>query len=362
MESPRSMNITINLGTLFKTIAIVAFIAAVFYLRDVVLVVLTAIVIASAIEPAIRRLQKLGIARLISVIFIYILMGTSLAAIFYFFLPSILNDLADLLSVLPRYFDSTSLWNPIQDNAFSNAIPAAKSLSAAGQLSFKDLITGFSNALTSTSEGFLQTVSFVFGGVLSFIMIVVISFYLVAQEDGVTKFLQIVMPLSYEKYVVDLWKRTQVKIGLWMQGQLVLGLIIGVLAYLGLTILGIKNALLLALLAAVFEIIPVFGPILSAIPGILVAFSDSGINAALLVTGFYIIIQQFENHLIYPLVVKKIVGIPPILVILALIVGAKLAGFLGIILSVPVATALVEYLNDFQKNKIAKIAASSAAS
>ena len=125
-------------------------------------------------------------------------------------------------------------------------------------------------------------------------------------------------------------------------------------------ILGIRNALFLAILAMVFEIIPVFGPILSAIPAILIGFTDGGLSQALIVTGFYIIIQQFENHLIYPLVVKKIIGVPPILVIIALIVGAKLAGFLGIILSVPVATAFVEYLDDFQKNKIAKMAEASA--
>ena len=141
-----------------------------------------------------------------------------------------------------------------------------------------------------------------------------------------------------------------------MKVKLLFGIIIGILVYLGLTILDIPNAFLLAILAALFEIIPVFGPILSAIPGILVALSLGGVTKGLLVAGFYIIVQQFENHLIYPLVVRKIVGVPPILVILAIIVGAKLAGFLGILLSVPLATALVEYLDDFQKDKIARLA------
>jgi predicted PurR-regulated permease PerM len=121
--------------------------------------------------------------------------------------------------------------------------------------------------------------------------------------------------------------------------------------YLGLTVLGVRNALLFAVLAAVLETIPLFGPIISSIPAIAASYSDSGTSAALIVTGLYLIIHQFENHLIYPLVVKKIVGIPPILVILALIIGWKLAGFLGLILSVPVASLIVEFIDDMDKKK-----------
>ncbi|MBL7045777.1 MAG: AI-2E family transporter, partial [Parcubacteria group bacterium] len=143
----------------------------------------------------------------------------------------------------------------------------------------------------------------------------------------------------------------QFKIGRWMQGQLILAAIIGVLVYLGLTILGVKHALLLALIAALFELIPVFGPILASIPAIIIGFVDGGATIGLLVVGLYLIIQQFENHLIYPLVVTKVVGVPPLLVILALLIGAQLAGFLGIILSVPVAAAIQEFVKDLQENR-----------
>ena len=139
-----------------------------------------------------------------------------------------------------------------------------------------------------------------------------------------------------------------------MQGQLLLAVIVAVLVFLGLTMLGVENALLLAFLAGIFEIIPLFGPILSAIPAIFIAFLDGGLSLVLLVIGLYIIIQQFENHLLYPLVVKKVVGVPPIISILALVIGAKLAGFLGILLSVPLATALIELLSDLEKRKIDK--------
>jgi predicted PurR-regulated permease PerM len=189
----------------------------------------------------------------------------------------------------------------------------------------------------------------------SFILIIVISFYLAVQDDGVANFLRIITPVKHERYIIDLWKRSQRKIGLWMQGQLVLGLIIGVLTYLGLSILGVQNALLLAVIAAMFELIPVFGPILAAVPAVAFGLIEGGVALGLLVVGLYAIIQQFESQLIHPLVVKKIIGIPALIAILALIVGAQLAGFLGILLSVPLAAVMMEYLGDVEKRKVQQL-------
>jgi predicted PurR-regulated permease PerM len=141
-----------------------------------------------------------------------------------------------------------------------------------------------------------------------------------------------------------------------MQGQLVLALIVGVLLFLGLTILGIPNALLLAVVAGIFELIPVFGQILAAIPGVAIAGIHFGIGKAVIVAGLYFIVQQFEAHLIYPVVVKKVVGIPPLLVILSLLVGFKLVGFLGVLLSVPVAGAIQELVGDLEKSRARALA------
>jgi predicted PurR-regulated permease PerM len=142
-----------------------------------------------------------------------------------------------------------------------------------------------------------------------------------------------------------------------MQGQLILAVIIGMLVYLGLTLLNVPNALLLAVLAGLFEIIPLFGPILASIPGVMIAFVGGGMSLAVVVIGLYLIIHQFENHLIYPLVVKKVTGVSPIVSIIALVAGWELAGFLGLIISVPFATVLMEFFDDVERNKIAQIEA-----
>jgi predicted PurR-regulated permease PerM len=185
---------------------------------------------------------------------------------------------------------------------------------------------------------------------MSFILIIIISFYLSVQRNGLENFLKIITPVEYEDYILDLWKRSRRKIGRWIQGQILLGILVGVLVFLGLTILGVEYALTFALLAAVFELIPIFGPILASIPPIAVAFLQSP-TLALAVLALFVIIQQFENHLIYPLVVRKIVGVPPILVILSLIIGVKIGGFFGILLAIPAVTVAMEFFNDMAAKK-----------
>jgi predicted PurR-regulated permease PerM len=343
----RNSTITITTGTIVRTLLVLVLFALVYYLRDLALIILTAVVLSSAMEPAIVWLRKRGLGRLLSVILIYMVVLALFAGGVFFFVPPLLNDMLGFLNRLPddlRNIDFTDILNnsTVLTNPTSFSVEQANISDTFGQS--KEVI----QALTGN---FLKTTGAIFGGLLSFILIVVLSFYFAVLETGVDDFLRIVTPVRYQDYVVNLWKRAQMKIGLWMQGQVLLGVIVGVLVYLGLTIIGVPYAFFLAILAFVFELIPVFGPIIAAVPAVILGFDDGGLTTGLFVIGLYLIIQQFENHLIYPLVVRKVVGVPPILVIIALIVGAKLAGFLGILLSVPVSAALKEFVDDIQRKK-----------
>lgn len=341
MNEGNNHRVTITSLTIVKTILWVIFIAFLYYIRDIVLVVLAAIVIASAIEPAAVWCKKYRIGRLPAIVGIYFILGLLLTAFFVFFVPSVFGEALTYLNNLPDTINLSDLWN---------AHDAVSSLPEK-TFSIKEFIDASRFAISGTGAGAFHTASVIFGGALSFILVIVLSFYLAVQEDGVGDFLKIVSPLKHHTYVIDLWKRSQKKIGYWMQGQLLLGLIVGILVYLGLMVLGVKHALLLASVAAVFELIPIFGPILAAVPAVLIALVDSNATQGLLVIGLYLIIHQFENHLLYPLVVRKIVGISPMVVILALVIGAKLAGFIGAILAVPIASALMEWIDDIEKGK-----------
>jgi predicted PurR-regulated permease PerM len=259
-----------------------------------------------------------------------------------------LSETVNFLSSLPSYLGDLKVWDPVA----SNGVLSSSGLSGLSQnFSLVDIVDQLDQTIQEFSQGFFSTASSVFGGMLSFILVIVLSFYLSVEKDGVSTFLRIILPQKKEGYVIDLWERAQRKIGLWMQGQVILAIIVAILVYLGLTLLRIDNALLLAVIAGVFEIIPLFGPILAAIPAIALALVSGGVGSAVTVVGLYIIIQQFENQLIYPLVVRKIVGVSPIVSILALIIGGKLAGFIGLVISVPIAASLMEFLNDLEKNK-----------
>jgi len=342
----QNLNISITTGTVLRVLLLLGGAWLLYHLRDLVLVVLTAVVIASAIEPAIRMLMRYRIPRILGVVLIYLFLVAAVVGIFSSFVPSVLEDVSKFTASLPTYLE---MFNGIV--AFDEYTRALGYTTSA--LSPGEIITQLREGLNLGISGdALTAVSGVFGGVVSFVLIIVFSFYFAVVETGVDDFLRIIVPSNYRSYVLDLWRRSQKKIGLWMQGQILLAVIIGVLVYLGLTVLGIPHALLLAVLAALFELIPVFGPILASVPAILIGFVDGGLTLGLLVIAFYVIIQQFENHLIYPLVVTKVVGVPPLLVILALIIGAKLAGFLGILLSVPMAAAIQEFVTDIQNRRV----------
>jgi predicted PurR-regulated permease PerM len=337
--------ITISTGTIVTAILFVFLAWLLFVLRDLVLIVLTAVVLASAIEPAVKSFMRYRLPRVLSVLLVYVIVIGLLFLMLYFFIPPVLSEVSGLLGQLPGYLDTIEISNPFSEGQFLNGNAVTQNFS------LREVITELQSAFATASEGFLKTISIVFGGIFGFMLVIVLSFYFAVQETGVDDFLKVVTSTKYEASVLDLWQRSKAKIGKWMQGQIMLSLIVGVLVYLGLTILGMKYALVLAVLAAMLELIPVFGSILAAIPAVGLAFVEGGTGLALIVTGLYIIVNQFQANLIYPLVVQKVVGVPPLLVILALIVGAQLAGFLGIILSVPAAAVLQELVHDIQKGK-----------
>ncbi len=342
MES-RDITVRITAGTVATALLVIAGAALLWYLRDVALLLLTAVIIASAMEPGIHALNRLGLHRIVAVVAIYLTVIVSVASIAIFFVPPVLDDTADFLVRLPDILHTLDA-----NLAGKTPLPISNISSL---LTSSDFVRTLSQTLSGSAGGAVTAMSSIFGGVLAFILVVVFSFYFCVQETGVEDFLLVVTPIAYHEYVLGLWKRSQEKIGKWMQGQLMLGLLVGVLIYLGLLILGMPYALLIAVLAAVFELIPVFGQILMVIPGVVIAFSSGGVPMALMVGGLFTIVHQFESHLFYPLVMKKVTGIPPLMVILALLVGGKLAGFVGVLIAVPLATVLRELISDIEHHR-----------
>ncbi len=335
---PNLTKIEISTGTFLRAIVLVLGFVFLYFIRDVVAIILLSVVIASALEPAITWFKKRRIPRALSALLVYIIVFTLVVGTFSLIIPTLF---AEISAVSPESLVQNA------SGALFGFIPELP-VSISGIIT--DWLIQSRIYLEKLTGGFLQATSVIFGGALSFVLVIVISFYLAVQENGIENFLKTVTPLEYERYVLDLWLRTRRKIGSWLSAQILLGLLIGVMVFMGLTILGVKFALSFAVIAAIFELIPVFGPILAAIPAVLIALLQSP-SLGLSVVVLYFVVQQFENHLIVPVVFKKAVGVPPILVIIALIVGGKLGGLFGLLLAVPIAAAFVEFLNDIALKK-----------
>ncbi len=345
----KEIKISITPGSVLTVVLILLGVYLFWILRDLALLLLTAIVIASAIEPLIAFFIRWHIPRFFAAVLVYVIVFSSVFALLYLFLPPIISDATGFLTAMPQYLDTLNLSTPLSQIASSTSSIIGNSTADSG--SFVQTLLSLQHVFTATTGGVLQLIVTFFGGIFSLVLVVVLSFYFALQDTGVDDFLRLIMPVKYEEYSVDLWKRAQKKIGLWMQGQVLLSVIVAILVYLGLVIIGIPYALLLSVFTAIAEIIPVFGSLIAGTAAVIVAYSNGNFTLALIVAGLYVVVNQFESNLIYPLIVKKIVGIPPLLVIVALIAGYTLAGFLGVLLSVPVAAVALEFINDFDKRK-----------
>ncbi len=345
----KNIHVNISNGTIVRILLFGLLILALVKLWSLVLVILTSIVIASFIESAVKKMKRFIKNRTVAVFSIYVVSILAVVGLFSVFIPVFLHEMSALVSSLGRYIPDSSILNSFQVDTISDAKGVVKTISKNGSL--VEIIRSTQNLMQSVSGGFFNVFGSAFGGVLNMALILIISFYLSIKEKGIENFLRIITPDKQESYVIDLWQRTERKIGLWIQGQMLLGIIVGMLVYLGLTILGVKYSLVLALLAAFFELIP-FGLLLATIPAVIFALIDGGTTLAFMVFGLYLIIQQFENYLIAPLIVKKVTGVPPLVVILSVLIGAQLAGLWGIILAIPCAVCLLEFLEDVEKKKL----------
>lgn len=331
------MDITISTGTIIKVIVIFSLLWFLYLIRDILAILFISIVVASALDPWIDALQKRKIPRALGILVIYLVIIGVISLVVALIVPPIVEQVKQITSSFPDYYERlVELYSSFQE--FSNRYGVEGSV--------QDSLNALNNTLAQLGAGIFTASSRFFGGIVTLFAVMVIVFYMTVGEAGIKEFFRSVAPSKYQPYLVQKFNQVQNKLGLWLRGQLILSLIIFLLTFLGLTILGVKYALVLALFAGLAEFIPYVGPIIGAIPAIFLTFADSPFKT-LLVIVLYIIIQQLENQIIVPKVMQKSVGLNPIVIIVVMLIGAKVAGVLGIILAVPTATIIKIFLSDF---------------
>ena len=348
-ENGNITSISITTGTMVRAILVLLCVFLLWFLRDLVLVVLTAIVIASFVESSIVHFEKIGISRIFGVVILYAVSLSVLVLMFYLFAPLLITEIYNFSTFISAYVPGVSFLNYFNNEAFSGAKDIVNTLSR--HFSLDTLLSVSKAFISNLSGGFFQIISVAFGGIFNFILIILISFYLSIQEKGIENLLKIIIPVKYDDYAVDLWSRSSRKIALWVKGQMLVAFVVAVLIYLILSLLGIEYALLLALIAGVMEMVP-YGILVALIPTFAFSYFSNGFGSAFIVTAAYIIVHQFEVFLFAPIIIKKVVGLSPIVIILSVLIGFELGGVWGAIIAIPMAVIVMEFLGDIEKNKI----------
>src|SRR3989344_1161066 len=343
--------IHIETGSIFKIVFIILALVFLYLVRDVIVILFFAIIIASAVGPFANWLESKKFPRLLGVLLLYLAFFGLVVFLLSLIVPFIAVELGQLTQALPDFVSN-----------LSGALEKAQQTTSSRYFDFfgeiQNTLDSFSQFLIAYSQSAFGLIINVFGGILSFVAIIIISFYLSVKRRGVIGFISSVMPEKYESYVIGLWKRAEFKVGRWLQGQLLLALSVGLMVFVGLSLLNVKYALLLGIVAMVLEIVPIVGPVLAAIPGLVLAFSQSP-TLGVWVLVFYVAVQQIESHILTPLILGKTLGLNPVTVILALLIGGKVAGIIGILIAVPVAVVIVEILDDLAKQKESRRAVTS---
>ena len=341
-------NISISTGTMIRAMLVLIGVILIWALRDMMLIILTSIVIASFVESAVPHLAKIGFGRVFGIVALYALGIVLCVAMFYLFAPLLITEIYNFSGAISSYVPGVSFLNYFQNEAFSGAKDIVVGLS--DNFSFQTLTAVSKAFIENLSGGLFQTLTVAFGSLFNVVSIILISFYLSIQEKGIENFLRLIFPIKYEDYAVDLWNRSSRKIALWVRGQMLLAFVVAVLIYLLLSLLNVQYALILAIIAGIMEMVP-YGTLVALIPAMAFSYFSGGVSSAFMVATAYIIVHQFEVFLFAPLIIKKIVGLSPIVIILAALIGFELGSIWGVVLSIPVAVVIMEFLSDIEKNK-----------
>jgi predicted PurR-regulated permease PerM len=315
---------------------------ALWEVRDALMLVYISALVAIGLSPVVnalerKRLMRQRVPRWAAILVIYLAIIGVIVSVAILVIPPIVMQARALGMELPRLLHQGQQWL-INHGLLTREISAQEAVQTAGGSGAQDTI----GLIVATVWSFV-------GGVFGLITMLVLTFYLLVDSSGLVSVFLRLFPREQRAKVEDACRRVTNKVSAWLAGQLLLGGIIGSTAAVGLFLMGVPFFYVLALIAGLGEMIPIVGPILSAVPAIAVALSVKP-TLALGVIAFFFAQQQLENHLLVPKIMQRQVGISPVFVIVALLIGGSLLGVIGAILAVPTAAILQvlfgELMND----------------
>lgn len=305
--------------TVAKIILVLISFYLLFLIKDVLVLFFVVLILAATFRPVVNRWEK-KIKRVPAVLLLLLLALGVLSFIGYIIFPPLLAQMSSFIQVVPDLASSLDF------------LGAYRSYAESG-------LKTLTNNLGSITGGFVNVTTSVFGGIFAFFTAIIMTIYLLLDRDGFRNFVASFIPSDSRESIIEVARKMSLKVGDWFRGQMLLSLSVSVIYLIGLAIIGVPYALTLALISGILDLVPVIGPIIAGVIAALVALSLSPLQM-LFVIILYIVVQQVENSILVPNIMKKAVGLSPVIIILAVMIGAKLLGLIGALLAVP-ASAII---------------------
>jgi predicted PurR-regulated permease PerM len=316
---------------MLRVVLIIILLAFAYAIREVFVLFIVALVLATALDPMVDKMATRRIPRTLSVIMLYIVLFGTIALILALIIPALVNQVNELSSSFPSLYQK-----------FVDEFTALRDISA--NAGFQNSISNFLQSLQmnvgKAGTSIFGAITSFFGGLIAFIAILIMTYYMLSEENGMKKFFTNIAPVKYQPFINQLLIKVQFKLGGWLRGQLLIMLIVAVTDFIGMSIIGVKYALVLALFAGLLEIVPLVGSTIAAIPAVFVAFTLSPLKGILTLILFFVV-QQIQNNFISPKVMKSNTGLHSVVTIVVLLIGGKIAGLLGILLAIPVTLIIM---------------------
>ena len=325
----------------WKTILKIAITVVCFYIfwsiKDIFVWFIFALVISILFNPAIDFLQKKKIPRVIGILAVYSTVLGLFSFLIWMIVPLFASEIRQFLQNLPQYFEKIS--------------PPLHGLGFEAFANIESFMNSLGNTLEAMAVNIFNVVFAIFGGVFSALFVITAAIFLSLEEKVIEKALILIFPKKYEAFALNVWGKSQKKVSGWFAARFLACLFVGVASGTTFLLFNVKYPYILGLFAGVFNFIPYVGPLLTGILLFLIIFPTEMLKAIFVLIVFTLI-QQIENSVLSPILMKKIVNLPPVLVLISLVVGAKLWGLLGALLVIPLAGILFEFTKEFlQKRK-----------
>jgi predicted PurR-regulated permease PerM len=343
-ETKDRMFVDLNPISVAKSAAMVLLMVVLFYflfeIRSLLLMLFVSFLFAAALDPLVDMMQKKGLPRSLSVIIIYLL-AIAMSA---WFVTNLVTLLAEQVIEIAKNI-TTIVTNITKGNV--NSLPFAEQLRPYFDQFYQtlDLQTAanqIQNALQLVGSQLLG----ISIGLINFVLVLVLTFFMTVEEKAIEEFVRSLFPSRYSRYISTRLEAVKDQVGYWLRGQLLVSVICGILTYIPLALLGVNYALTLSVIAAIAMVIPVIGRVFAWLLAFPIVFNQSP-TLALWMSVVYFVLQQVELNLIIPYVMNRAVGLSPIILMIAMMIGGQYLGILGLILSIPVATTAAIFVKDY---------------